>query len=197
MLTPWLPEQGLTMIHAPRGIGKTHIALGSAWAVAVGGSFLRWQATTEPRRVLLLDGEMPAVVLQERLARMAKESGQQPPLADYFRVAASDLAPNGLPDLSDPASQAFYAEVIADVHLVVIDNLSTLCRGLKENEGDSWTPVQNWFCTDFAGLASQSLWSTMAASLALSAERAAREDVLDTVMALRKPPDYQPIRERG
>ena len=37
LLAPWLPEQGLAMIHAPRGIGKTHLALGTAWAVAAGG----------------------------------------------------------------------------------------------------------------------------------------------------------------
>src|SRR5687768_16083949 len=42
LLAPWLPLQGLAMIHAPRGIGKTHLALGTAWAVASGGGFLRW-----------------------------------------------------------------------------------------------------------------------------------------------------------
>ena len=36
LLAPWLPMAGLAMIHAPRGIGKTHIALGTAWAVATG-----------------------------------------------------------------------------------------------------------------------------------------------------------------
>src|SRR6188474_2541293 len=63
LLAPWLPRRGLAMIHAPRGIGKTHVALGTAWAVAAGGGFLRWQASAGARRVLLLDGEMPAVVL--------------------------------------------------------------------------------------------------------------------------------------
>jgi len=67
VLAPWLPCQGLAMIHAPRGVGKTHIALGIAYAVACGGIFLKWHAVT-PRNVLILDGEMPAVVLQERLA---------------------------------------------------------------------------------------------------------------------------------
>ena len=43
LLAPWLPMAGLAMIHAPRGIGKTHIALGTAWAVATGSGFLRWK----------------------------------------------------------------------------------------------------------------------------------------------------------
>ena len=70
LLAPWLPEQGLALIHGPRGIGKTHLALGIAHAVATGGSFLRWQAP-EPRRVVLLDGEMPAAVLRDRCAALA------------------------------------------------------------------------------------------------------------------------------
>src|SRR5687768_9802148 len=53
LLSPWLPLQGLAMIHAPRGIGKTHLALGTAWAVAAGGCFLRWKATAGARRTLL------------------------------------------------------------------------------------------------------------------------------------------------
>ena len=67
LLAPWLPAKGLAMVYGPRGIGKTHLTLGIAYAVASGGSFLGWQAP-RPRRVLVVDGEMPAVALQERMA---------------------------------------------------------------------------------------------------------------------------------
>jgi hypothetical protein len=67
LLAPWLAAKGLAMIFAPRGVGKTHLALGVSYAVASGGAFLKWRAE-KPRRVLLLDGEMPPAVLQERLA---------------------------------------------------------------------------------------------------------------------------------
>ena len=69
ILSPFLPEQGLCMIYAKRGIGKTHIALGIAYAVAIGGSFLKWFAL-KPRKVLYIDGEMPASVMQERLKKL-------------------------------------------------------------------------------------------------------------------------------
>ena len=59
LLAPILPEQGLAMLYAYRGIGKTFIALGIAAAVASGSRFLRWTAP-RPRRVLYLDGELPA-----------------------------------------------------------------------------------------------------------------------------------------
>src|SRR6266487_3768026 len=40
LLEPWFPERGLTMVYAPRGVGKTLFALGTAYAVASGGTFL-------------------------------------------------------------------------------------------------------------------------------------------------------------
>ncbi|MBI5184882.1 MAG: AAA family ATPase [Nitrospinae bacterium] len=58
ILSPWLPTQGLCMVHAPRGVGKTFFSLNAAVAVASGGQFLRFQAP-KPCGVLLCDGEMP------------------------------------------------------------------------------------------------------------------------------------------
>src|SRR5438105_3263503 len=43
LLSPWLAAKGLAMVFAPRGVGKTHFALGVAYAVASGGSFLKWK----------------------------------------------------------------------------------------------------------------------------------------------------------
>jgi hypothetical protein len=81
LLAPWLQMAGLAMIHAPRGLGKTHIALGTAWAVATGTGFLRWKVPDDvgTRRVLVLDREMPAALLQERLRRVTGASGASPP----------------------------------------------------------------------------------------------------------------------
>ena len=86
VLDPIIPEKGLVMLYAARGTGKTHVALGIAYAVATGGSFLKWQAP-KPRRVLLVDGEMPAAALRERLqglaaggrasARLARSAGRR------------------------------------------------------------------------------------------------------------------------
>ena len=41
ILAPWLRKQSLDMMHAWRGVGKTHVALEIAYAVATGGSFLK------------------------------------------------------------------------------------------------------------------------------------------------------------
>ena len=190
LLSPWLPRAGIAMVHAPRGIGKTHVALGTAWAVAVGGGFLRWTTPGGAFRVLLLDGEMPGVVLQERLQRVVGASGLSPPLSDYLRIAAADLRRDGLPDLADPLSQPFYADIIADADLVIVDNLSTLCRGLKENDADSWAPVQAW-CLGLRRENKSVLLIHHAGKSGGQRGTSKKEDVLDSVIGLRRPPDYQ------
>jgi putative DNA primase/helicase len=190
LLAPWLPRRGLAMIHAPRGIGKTHIALGAGWAVAAGGGFLRWTTPGGAFRVLLLDGEMPGVVLQERLKRVVDASGLAPPMPDYLRLAAADILRDGLPDLADPSSQGFYSDIVADADLVVVDNLSTLCRGLKENDADSWAPVQSW-CLSLRRQNKSVLLIHHDGKNGGQRGTSKKEDVLDTVIGLRKPPDYQ------
>src|SRR3972149_5115748 len=76
MLSPWLLNQSLAMIHSWRGIGKTHVALGIAYAVASGGNFLDWSATA-PKKVLFIDGEMPGSALQDRLAAIISSSDNE------------------------------------------------------------------------------------------------------------------------
>src|SRR5271166_6758139 len=129
MMAPWLPDKGLAVIFAARGVGKTWIALSIAHAVAAGGGFLRWRAP-RPRRVLYLDGEMPAVTLHERYAAVIAASMTDAP-GENFRLVAADFQPDGLPDLADTEAQRFYDPAIADAELIIVDNLSTIARGLR------------------------------------------------------------------
>lgn len=76
------------MIYAPRGVGKTFIALGIANAVVNGTSFLKWQAN-KPRGVLYLDGEMPAPQMQERLKMMLKTDSEQ--ASAPFKLLTPDM----------------------------------------------------------------------------------------------------------
>lgn len=188
MLTPWLPEQGLAMIHAPRGTGKTRVAHGIAHAIATGSGFLQWKAT-RAQRVLLIDGEMPAAVLQLMLQATAEASQATLPDPNYFRIAAADLVRDGLPDLADQTAQQFYADVVADADLVLVDNLSTLCRTLKENDADSWGSVQSW-ALSMRRSGKSVLLIHHGGKSGSQRGTSKKEDVLDTVIALRRPPDY-------
>ena len=188
MLAPWLPRCGLAMIHAPRGLGKTLTAIGTVWAVASGGGFLRWKCE-RPGRVLFLDGEMPGADLQDRFQRVVDTSKFE--LADptYLKIAASDLRPEGLPDLSDPKAQQFYEGVVSDADLIIVDNLSTICPGVKENEGDSWVSVQHWALAQRRAGRSV-IFIHHGGKSGQQRGTSRKEDVLDTVISLRRPPDY-------
>ncbi len=189
LLAPWLPERGLTMVYAPRGVGKTWLALGAAYAVASGGRFLTFTAPA-PRPVLYLDGEMPAVSVQERLAQIDAASESKPPTADHLRFIAADLHPDGIPDLSTADGQEALAPHLDGVALVVLDNLSTLVRNGRENEADSWQPVQDWALRQRRAGRSV-LFVHHAGKGGAQRGTSKREDVLDTVISLRRPDDYR------
>lgn len=91
LLSPWLASQSLSMIHAWRGTGKTHVALGVAYAVASGGTFLQWQAE-RPRSVLYIDGEMPGCRLKERLAAIVAANDKEPPSPEMLRIITPNAA---------------------------------------------------------------------------------------------------------
>ncbi len=186
---PIIPTQGLVQLYAPRGIGKTYVALDIGLAVSTGGQALRW-AAPEPRRVLYLDGEMPAVTMQERLAALSLGLEQDPPSPDYFRIITPDLQELAMPDLATPAGQAAVAPLIKDADLVVIDNLSTLCRHGKENEGEAWLPVQGWIL-ELRRQGKSVLLVHHAGKSGQQRGTSRREDVLDTVISLRRPKDYE------
>lgn len=188
ILDPWLPRQGLAMIHSPRGSGKTLLALSIAYAVATGGGLLGWSAPT-PRPVLYLDGEMPAVAMQRRLAAIVAGSKGEPPAPDYLRLLSADIIGGGLPDLGATEGQCDIDAAVGEAELIIMDNISTLVRSGKENEAESWLPVQGWLLAHRrAGRSVLLVHHSGKGGLQRGTSR--REDVLDTVFALRRPADY-------
>ena len=64
-----LPCASLSLIFAKRGVGKTWLGLGIAVAVASGENFIAYDVP-EARRVIFIDGEMPAADLQKRIVAL-------------------------------------------------------------------------------------------------------------------------------
>jgi len=188
LLNPWLPTQGLAMVYAPRGIGKTFFSLGVAYAVSSGGCFLRWSAP-EPQGVLFIDGEMPGVVLKERLARMVVSCNEEPQAP--FRIVTPDLQENGMIDLARAEDQAELSNHLKDISLIIIDNLSTLVRTGRENDAEGWLPIQAWALAQRAAGRSV-LFVHHSGKGGSQRGTSRREDVLDTVINLRHPGDYSP-----
>lgn len=190
MLSPWLPTKGLVMVFAPRGVGKTFFSLNVAYAVASGGSFLKWSAP-KPRKVILLDGEMTGGQLQERLESII-EKNPAGPEPGFFKLIPFDAFVDGItPDLSTEEGQALIEPHLGDSELIVVDNLSTLCRSGKENEAESWGKIQHWSLTQ-RKRGRSILFVHHAGKGGEQRGTSRREDVLDTVIRLSHPEDYEP-----
>ncbi len=189
VLHPIIPEQGLCMLHAARGLGKTWAALSIAYAVASGQKvFGRWLAPA-PRRVLYLDGEMPATAMRERLAQIIAgyERGLEDP--DNLKILTPDLQPDFMPNIAREESQALLAPYLEGVDFMVVDNLATLGRHGRENEAESWQPLQAWFLS-LRRAGKSVLIVHHSGKGGGQRGTSAKEDVLDTVIALRRPEDY-------
>lgn len=187
LLAPWLPRQGLAMVYAPRGVGKTFFALETACAIATGQPFLGWKPP-KPARVLYLDGEMPATDLQQRLNTIELTRG---PVSDeMLRIMTPDLQQSGMPDIARFDHQQLFSGTSENTDLVVIDNISTLCRSGNENEADSWGSVQT-FILNLRANGVSVLLVHHAGKGGNQRGTSKREDVLDTVIALKRPEDYK------
>jgi putative DNA primase/helicase len=138
ILDPILTSKSLAMVYGPRGLGKTFVALGIAWAAASGSSFLGWRAS-RPHRVTYLDGEMAADEMRQRLLSFG------PPPAS-LKIMLSDLHRGESPDLADGYEFAAGLRQWGAPELLVIDNLASLA-GFKNGNPDRWHELQRCLMT--------------------------------------------------
>jgi hypothetical protein len=184
LLAPIIPSQSLSMLYAKRGIGKTFLALGIAHAVASGTKFLRWEASSA-KRVLYVDGELPGRLLQERYRIISADAP-----SGNLRFISPDFQESNIPDLACREGQTLIEDHLKDVNLLILDNLSCLVRGVKENEGEGWVPIQGW-ALELRRKGISVLFLHHAGKLGTQRGTSRREDVLDTSITLRNPQDYR------
>lgn len=185
LLSPLLPRQSLTMIYSTRGLGKTFMAIHMAYAIATGGRLFDWEAPN-PSRVLYLDGEMPAISLQERFAELVNAD---PRLVDHLngnlRIVPQEFQDYGMPDLASIEGQHLFNELVDDIDVIFVDNISTLCRDGAENNSDDWTIVANW-ALEMRRLGKSVVFIHHAGKGGQQRGTSKREDILDVVLSLRK-----------
>ena len=187
LLSPWLCEKNLVMVHSKRGVGKTYFCLGIACAVASGSSFLGWAAPA-PAGVLYIDGEMSVQLMQKRV-RELERGGHE---LNLLRIVTPDLQDQAMPDLGTREGQdAIDALVLPHTALLIVDNLSCLVRsGGQENESESWNAVAEWALAHRrAGRAV--LFVHHSGKSGAQRGTSKREDLLDTVINLRHSADHQ------
>jgi hypothetical protein len=187
VLDPIIPEKGLAMLYGARGVGKTRVAHGIGYAVATGTSFLRWQAP-KPRRVLLIDGELPQADLRQR-AMQVQAAAERSAERGQLTVISSDRVDRGIGNLGSPVVQAEVEHWLDGVELLILDNLSSLTVGVRENDGDAWAQIQDWLLR-LRRRGISVLIVHHAGKRGGQRGTSRREDVLDTSFSLRQPGDY-------
>ena len=137
---------------------------------------------------------MPAAVLQERLKAINQMNGNEH-IPSLLKIITPDLQEMGIPDLATPEGQHLINQNITDdIDLIILDNLSSLIQSGKENESDSWQPIQSWL------LALRRQGKTVllihhAGKSGSQRGTSKRADVLDSVIRLERPEGY--LQEQG
>ena len=136
MLLPWLPEGGLALVSALRGIGKTFFGTDLAVKVASGGEFLKWEVENTAG-VLYVDGEMP---LSEFRDRYDSFTNNRP---DNFFILSHewlwDKAETDLTITSPEIQLGIFGclDFRPNIRLIVLDNISSLST-IREDKSDDW-----------------------------------------------------------
>ena len=190
LLSPWLESASMAMIYASRGVGKTHFALNIAHALATGGAFLNWTAA-QAVPVLYIDGEMPAPDMQARLNAIFAATGREPE-PGMLRLVSRDLQRfNDMPNLAGTEGQQVISANMGDARVVILDNLSSLIHGAKENEAEGWEPVAQWAIRE-RSKGRTLIFIHHAGKGGGQRGTSKREDLLDVVIKLQRPGDYRP-----
>jgi len=143
----WMPEDSFGMVYANRGVGKSWFCMALAVAIAEGrSSFLGWQINSQ-QNVLYIDGEMAKIELKERFDTLCSK-----PLDNLFIMPSETLYRDGNPiALDDKAEQFAIDKMLQELdeagnraQVIVLDNLSTLRRGVNENDNTETQDLITW-----------------------------------------------------
>jgi len=134
-----LYESSLNQIFAFRGIGKSVVANALINCLIQGGDFLRFRSAGGFKTVLV-DGELPAVQLQERL----KEFAGKP--AGLLKIVSPELMDaKRFPNLSRREDQLRFIEELEEFQpdVLIFDTL-TRCFRFDTNDVDTWLVVNDF-----------------------------------------------------
>lgn len=139
LLGPFLYEGDYGIIYAPRGVGKRWLGQMIAKAVATGGQIGEWKAPASIK-VLYVDGEMPPDLMRERDRGLGRGE------IEFLNHAILFDRTEKVLNITEPQVQhAILKKCIRDnIGLVILDNLSTLASGIKENDSYEWERLHNW-----------------------------------------------------
>ena len=202
IIQPWLTDGNISMIYAPRGIGKTWLTLTLSVMMtrkkAVSKRLGPWEVMNQSG-VLYVDGEMGEFELQSRIAALERVYGEEDPQTPLTLLTASRYARSHGAQIN--ISTAEYRDAIyqylydnEEYQVVVLDNISSLTPGLRENTKEDWDPVNQWLIS-LRHLGVAIILVHHSGKGNQQRGTSGREDALDCIINLRTSPNQE--GERG
>ena len=192
-LCPWLKAGTISMIHAPRGIGKTWLCIMIALAVTRKVPIGKW-IVENPAKCLYVDGEMASEDLQTRIKNLSNNlPGEVSPL---HILSAELMQRQGwpTPKISDEGWRTAlydYPKEAKDYQILILDNLASLTPGIDENVKKEWDGINQWLLSlRFMGLAGILVHHT--GKSGDQRGTSGHEDNIDTSIKLSNPSGYSP-----
>ena len=154
IIDPIVREQSITAVQGEPGVGKTMLGLRLAAGVACGCGFMSMPSVNGARPIFYMEGELPAYDIKTRINAIRKDFAKHNIewKEDYFNIATVQQQNDfGFPPLHEEAGRAAVEKVIEEIAertgkkvYVHLDNISSLCPGIKENDADAWSPLMHW-----------------------------------------------------
>lgn len=140
LLGGWLKEGDLGYLFAPRGAGKSWMAMLIGKAIAEGVPLGEWAAGERSRPVFYFDAEMNLADVQERSRKLDinSENFQWLSNEQLFKEKGEGV------NIASPTHQAGLSAMLSGGSLFIIDNLSTAQLGMAENDNDSFDAIRDW-----------------------------------------------------
>jgi putative DNA primase/helicase len=107
-----------------------------------------------------------------------------------LNILTADLLEFGIGNLAEPSVQQELEPLLAGVELLVLDNLSSLTAVIRDNDAESWNPIQAWLLR-LRRRGTSVLIVHHAGKGGEQRGTSRREDVLDTSISLRRPSDFK------
>ena len=172
LLDPIVREKTVTQISGDYGAGKTQFGIKAAISFASGLDFLDWKNRTEPRPVLYVEGELPAVDIRDRIISMTENlddinninENKQPKFKaeNLFILTLDDLDMGGFKfgferlAVTNNEDSAAKGRILVEntckkikertgkYPILFLDNISAL-TSIDENKAQDWSGLIQWF----------------------------------------------------
>jgi len=140
LLGAWLREGDLGYLFAPRGHGKSWMAMLIGYAVDTCTALGSWQAGVEARPVFYFDAEMNLPDVQDRAQKIGITSENFHWLSNEQLYMDQAISVN----IANTEHQAALSAMLPDGAFFIIDNLSTSQNGMRENDNDDFDKIKDW-----------------------------------------------------